>query len=217
MHSPNRTTAFRKSGNRILIPVRDGRSPAVFPSHGAKPFSPATPSASVDAMTVTDAAAPTTTNVWGTHRWSILRWSSPVALLVLWQLLSAAGLIPGDVLPAPQLIFDAGWQLIQNGKLDRSSGGIGAACRRGPVTRWCRRGRPGHRGRALAVDRGHPRPAASDAACVAAPGVDSVVHSLVRHRRSGQSESRRARSCVPAVPQHLLRDPPSRPQTVGNC
>ena len=38
-------------------------------------------------------------------------------LVVLWQLFSATGLIPGDVLPAPQLIFDAGLQLIQNGKL----------------------------------------------------------------------------------------------------
>ncbi len=68
-------------------------------------------------MTVTDAAAPTVTHAWDTHRWNILRWSSPLALVVLWQLLSAIGLIPGDVLPAPQLIFDAGWQLIQNGKL----------------------------------------------------------------------------------------------------
>jgi sulfonate transport system permease protein len=117
MRCPNRTTAFRKIGNRILILARDGRMPAVFTSPGAKPFSPIPLSASVDAMTVTDAAAPAITNVWGSHRWSILRWSSPVALLVLWQLLSATGLIPGDVLPAPQLIFDAGWQLIQNGKL----------------------------------------------------------------------------------------------------
>ena len=68
-------------------------------------------------MTVTDTAAPTVPTVWDTHRWSILRWSSPLALLLLWQLLSATGLIRGDVLPAPQLIFDAGWQLIQNGKL----------------------------------------------------------------------------------------------------
>src|SRR5206468_10816724 len=91
--------------------------PVVFPSAGAKPFSPPPPSASVDAMTVTDTAAPAVTNVWDTHRWSILRWSSPLALLLLWQLLSATALIRGDVLPAPQVIFDAGWQLIQNGKL----------------------------------------------------------------------------------------------------
>jgi sulfonate transport system permease protein len=57
------------------------------------------------------------TKVWETHRWSIIRLSSPVVLVVLWQLLSATGLIPQDVLPAPQLIFDAGLQLIENGKL----------------------------------------------------------------------------------------------------
>jgi sulfonate transport system permease protein len=48
---------------------------------------------------------------------AIIRFSSPVALLVLWQILSATGLIPQDVLPAPQLIFDAGLQLVRNGKL----------------------------------------------------------------------------------------------------
>jgi len=68
--------------------------------------------------TVADTAAtPTVGGIWNAHRWSILRWSSPVLLVVLWQLFSASGLIPGDVLPAPQLIFDAGLQLIQNGKL----------------------------------------------------------------------------------------------------
>ena len=98
----------------------------------------------------------------------------------------------------------------------RSSGGVRAACRRGPAARWHHRGRPGHRRRALAVDRGHRRPAASDAARAAAPGVDSVVHPLVRHRRAGQGQPRRARSRLPAVPQYLLRDPAGRPQTAGN-
>jgi hypothetical protein len=73
---------------------------------------------SSSAPTVASAAATSTVNnVWDNHRWSILRLLSPVVLVVLWQLLSATGLIPADVLPAPQLIFDAGWQLIQNGKL----------------------------------------------------------------------------------------------------
>lgn len=40
-----------------------------------------------------------------------------MVLLVLWQILSATGLISQDVLPAPQLIFDAGLQLIRSGKL----------------------------------------------------------------------------------------------------
>jgi sulfonate transport system permease protein len=51
------------------------------------------------------------------RRWAIIRISSPVVLLLLWQLFSATGLIPQEVLPAPQLIFDAGLQLIRNGKL----------------------------------------------------------------------------------------------------
>ena len=86
------------------------------------------------AQTVADAAAtPTVGSIWATHRWSILRWSSPVLLVVLWQLFSATGLIPGDVLPAPQLIFDAGLQLIQNGKLvealeDRARASSRACC-----------------------------------------------------------------------------------------
>ncbi len=54
---------------------------------------------------------------WKRHRWSIIRISSPVVLLVGWQILSATGLIPQDVLPAPQLIFDAGLQLLRDGKL----------------------------------------------------------------------------------------------------
>ena len=57
------------------------------------------------AQTVADAAAtPTVGSLWATHRWNILRWSSPVLLVVLWQLFSATGLIPGDVLPAPREI-----------------------------------------------------------------------------------------------------------------
>jgi sulfonate transport system permease protein len=68
--------------------------------------------------TIAGAAAPSkVTNVWDNHRWSIIRLLSPVVLVVLWQLLSATGLVPQDVLPAPQLIVDAGWQLIQSGKL----------------------------------------------------------------------------------------------------
>jgi sulfonate transport system permease protein len=73
---------------------------------------------SSSAQTVADATpGSTVSRIWDLHRWSIVRLTSPVVLVVLWQLLSASGLLPQDVLPAPQLIFDAGWQLIQNGKL----------------------------------------------------------------------------------------------------
>src|SRR5271155_4413833 len=70
------------------------------------------------AQTIAESApASAVTKVWKTHRWSIIRLFSPVVLVVLWQILSATGLIPQDVLPAPQLIVDAGLELIRNGKL----------------------------------------------------------------------------------------------------
>ncbi len=62
-------------------------------------------------------AASPSSKVFSLHRWTLVRISSPLVLLVLWQTLSATGAIPQDVLPAPQLIFDAGLQLIRNGKL----------------------------------------------------------------------------------------------------
>ncbi|WP_372489503.1 ABC transporter permease [Candidatus Mycolicibacterium alkanivorans] len=51
------------------------------------------------------------------RRWTIARWVSPLALLALWQLGSAIGLISQDVLPAPSLIAEAGVELIGNGEL----------------------------------------------------------------------------------------------------
>ena len=66
--------------------------------------------------------APDAGNLWKRHQWSIVRISSPVVLLVAWQVLSATGLIPQDVLPAPQLIFDAGLQLVRDGKLTEALG-----------------------------------------------------------------------------------------------
>ncbi len=56
------------------------------------------------------------------HKWGLIRLSSPVALLALWQLGSATGLIPRDVLPAPSLILEAGIELIQNGRLAAALG-----------------------------------------------------------------------------------------------
>ncbi|KUI43005.1 ABC transporter permease [Mycobacterium sp. GA-1199] len=51
------------------------------------------------------------------HKWAVIRLASPVILLALWQLLSAVGLIPQDVLPAPSLILEAGVELVRNGQL----------------------------------------------------------------------------------------------------
>ena len=72
-------------------------------------------------MTVTTAqlAAPLApvTRRRGQRRWTLVRWASPLVLLALWQLGSALGIIPQDVLPAPSLIADAGVELITTGQL----------------------------------------------------------------------------------------------------
>jgi sulfonate transport system permease protein len=51
------------------------------------------------------------------RKWTVIRWASPVALLALWQLGSAIGFIPQDVLPAPSLILEAGIEVVSNGQL----------------------------------------------------------------------------------------------------
>ena len=51
------------------------------------------------------------------RKWALIRWASPLVLLVLWQLGSAVGLIPQDVLPAPSLIVEAGIEVVENGQL----------------------------------------------------------------------------------------------------
>ncbi|OZE36102.1 MULTISPECIES: ABC transporter permease [unclassified Rhodococcus (in: high G+C Gram-positive bacteria)] len=56
-------------------------------------------------------------SVWQRYRWTVVRVLSPVALLVLWQIASAAGVLSERVLPAPSLIFDAGLELLRNGEL----------------------------------------------------------------------------------------------------
>ena len=54
---------------------------------------------------------------WQRYRWTVVRALSPVVLLVLWQIASAAGVLSERVLPAPSLIFDAGLELLRNGEL----------------------------------------------------------------------------------------------------
>lgn len=51
------------------------------------------------------------------RRWGLIRLASPIVLLALWQLGSALGLIPQDVLPAPSLIVEAGVELVRSGEL----------------------------------------------------------------------------------------------------
>jgi sulfonate transport system permease protein len=62
-------------------------------------------------------ATPVPNRGWAHRKWGLIRLASPVVLLGLWQLGSALGLIPQDVLPAPSLILEAGIELIENGQL----------------------------------------------------------------------------------------------------
>lgn len=73
----------------------------------------------LDAASTTAGGAPATApaGYWARRKWGVIRVVSPVALLALWQLGSAIGVIPQDVLPAPSLILDAGLELIRNGQL----------------------------------------------------------------------------------------------------
>ncbi|MDT5336823.1 MAG: sulfonate transport system permease protein [Mycobacterium sp.] len=73
--------------------------------------------ASVQPPPVTPVASVTAKRRLRQRRWGLIRLASPIVLLVSWQLGSAVGLIPQDVLPAPSLIFEAGIELIRNGQL----------------------------------------------------------------------------------------------------
>lgn len=73
----------------------------------------------LDAASTTVGGAPAAApaGYWARRKWDVVRVISPVALLALWQLGSALGVIPQDVLPAPSLILQAGAELVRNGQL----------------------------------------------------------------------------------------------------
>ena len=75
-------------------------------------------------------------------------------------------------------------------------------------------GRPGprHRRRAVPHRRGRRRPADADAPDAAALRADPAVHHLDGDRRGAQARADRHGGRVPALPQHLGRDPQHRPQ-----
>jgi sulfonate transport system permease protein len=62
-------------------------------------------------------APPSANNRLRQRKWDLIRLASPLVLLGVWQLGSALGLIPQDVLPAPSLILEAGVELIESGQL----------------------------------------------------------------------------------------------------
>jgi sulfonate transport system permease protein len=51
---------------------------------------------------------------------ALTQWALPLGIIVLWQVLSVAGWIPGRVLPAPTDVMAAGWKLLQSGELLRN-------------------------------------------------------------------------------------------------
>jgi sulfonate transport system permease protein len=68
-------------------------------------------------LTAPAAPLPAAKHAWTQHKWAAVRLASPVVLLAIWQLGSALGIIPQDVLPAPSLIVEAGIEVIENGQL----------------------------------------------------------------------------------------------------
>jgi sulfonate transport system permease protein len=51
---------------------------------------------------------------------ALTQWMLPLGIIVVWQVLSVAGLIPSRVLPAPTDVIAAGWKLLQSGELLRN-------------------------------------------------------------------------------------------------
>jgi sulfonate transport system permease protein len=72
---------------------------------------------SADVPTVTTVANRAAGRPRRQRKWALVRLASPIVLLALWQLASALGILPQDVLPAPSLIAEAGVEVIENGQL----------------------------------------------------------------------------------------------------
>ncbi|MCZ4553863.1 ABC transporter permease [Gordonia rubripertincta] len=71
---------------------------------------------SAAALSSSDATASTRRRGRSDRLWTTVRWLSPVAILLLWQLAGALRLIPQDVLPAPSLVLDGGLETIRSGE-----------------------------------------------------------------------------------------------------
>ena len=51
--------------------------------------------------------------------YKVISYLSPITVLVLWEVLAQAGVIPTRVLPAPSVVVETGWRLIQTGELQK--------------------------------------------------------------------------------------------------
>jgi sulfonate transport system permease protein len=54
------------------------------------------------------------------HIQSLIPWTVPISILIVWQLLSSIGLIPTRILPAPLSVFSAAIELAKTGELFRN-------------------------------------------------------------------------------------------------
>ncbi len=68
-----------------------------------------------DAAVATPAAAPGIRRRRPTWRWQ--RLVSPIAVLVIWEVIARAGVLPEEKLPAPSAVLRAGWRLALDGTL----------------------------------------------------------------------------------------------------
>src|ERR1700735_597821 len=50
----------------------------------------------------------------------LTQWALPVGIIVVWEALSVAGVIPARVLPAPSAVIAAGWHATLSGELPRN-------------------------------------------------------------------------------------------------
>jgi sulfonate transport system permease protein len=50
----------------------------------------------------------------------LTQWALPVGIIVVWEALSVAGMIPARVLPAPSAVIAAGWHATLSGELPRN-------------------------------------------------------------------------------------------------
>jgi sulfonate transport system permease protein len=50
----------------------------------------------------------------------LVQWIVPLAIVLVWQAASSAGLVPARVLPAPSDVVLAGWKLLLSGELERN-------------------------------------------------------------------------------------------------
>ena len=120
------------------------------------------------------ATAPAADRRWSKRKWGLIRLASPFVLLTMWQLGSALGLIPQDVLPAPSLILEAGVELIENGKLADALRVSGFRVVEGLLLGGVVGVARGNRGRAVPMVRSDRRPADADDPRPAAPRPDPL-------------------------------------------